>query len=75
MPSSAPAAVQHEHATDCSLGWSLPTGRKRCSDFPLPQLQKGVVTRAKLLPFTVKSKFEIHGQEFFKGSVYFEKPH
>lgn len=75
VPSSAPAAAQHEHAADCFPGRRFPAGRKKCSDFPSPQLQKGLDTRAKLLSFTVSSRFEIHRQEFFMGSVYFEKLH
>lgn len=44
VSSPAPAAAQHEHTTDCFPGLSFPTGKKKRSDSPSPQLQRGVVT-------------------------------
>lgn len=76
VPSSAPAAAQQEeHAADCFPRPRFPARRMKCSDFPSPQLQEGLVTRDKLLSFAVSSKFEIHGQVFFMGSVHLEKLH
>lgn len=63
VPSSAPAAAQHEHAPIVYRD-GFPAGRKKCSDFPSPQLQKGLVTRAKLLSFTVSSRLKFMGRNF-----------
>lgn len=49
--------------------------KKKRSGSPLLQPQIGVVTGAKLLSFTAKSRLEDHRQECSKQPVYFEKTH